>query len=402
MRDKNKTIDPVTVCEVLAKAKILEECGGPAYLHQLIETVPHTAHIRFYAGIVKEHAERRKIIAWAADALRRGYDATEEPETIAAQLEEKLFQIRGKSGAGDSQGIGEILNECFDRMQEGTSKEGIQSGLSKINEITLGYQKSHLVIVAARPSVGKTALAMNEILFSAQNGIPVYFVSLEQSKLEVAERCISIISGVDSYRMRKGELDADEAQAVLDAGFIIRELPIFVDDNPGLSVSQIASRARYLRRRHKIGMVVVDYLQLIEPEDRRPVREQQVATISRRMKNLAKQLDIPVILLAQLNRATEKDHKASAGFKDRRPQLSNLRESGSIEQDANVVIMLHRMTETVDDEPKPTECMILIRKNRDGRTGEFWTRFSPHCLKFHDQHAEDPGDWDETPQQKTF
>jgi replicative DNA helicase len=390
LRDKNKPVDPVTVAKYLEKHKLLGECGGSGYLQTIIETVPHSAYVRFYGEIVKERAERRKIIEWAGEAIKKAYDFSEEPEDIAAGLEDSLFKIRGKNAAGGSQKIAEMLAAYFEQLDKST-QQGVQTNLTKLNELTSGFQKSHLIVVAARPSVGKTALAMNFMLKAAADGVKTYFVSLEQSAREVSQRTLAILSGIDSHRLgQNDQLTDDECQEMLNCKGYLDEHELWVDDQSGLTIGQIASRARYLKRRENIGLVVIDYLQLIEPEDRRVNREQQVATISRRLKNLAKQLDVPVVILAQLNRESEKG-KVTATFKERTPQLHNLRESGAIEQDANVIILLHRMQETEDGQPKPTEAQILVRKNRDGRTGKFWATFAPHCLRFQDKDVAD--DW---------
>jgi replicative DNA helicase len=273
-----------------------------------------------------------------------------------------------------------MLEETFDRIDQrqtrgGSSISGISSGYPDLDEVTAGFQNSEMIIIAARPSVGKTAFALNLIRnIAVDEKMSVLFCSLEQSRVEIVERLLCSHARVDAQKLRKGLMNAEDMERLIAASGVMRNAKIFIDDSPGQGMLRIAANARRLKLRNDLKMVVIDYLQLIEPENRRDPRQEQVAQISRRLKGLARELSIPVIALAQVNRSSEdrQDHK---------PRLSDLRESGSIEQDADTVMLLHRPERF---EPGQHEGLteVIIGKQRNGPVGEITLTFNKNMMRF--------------------
>jgi replicative DNA helicase len=277
----------------------------------------------------------------------------------------------------------QALAEAYDRIDqrhtgtEALTISGLPTGYVDLDEITAGLQNSELVIIAARPSVGKTSFALNLIRnIVIRDPAAVFFVSLEQSRIELAERLLCCQARVDSHKLRKGHLSAEDMQKLIDAGGVLRNTKLFIDDSPGQGMLRIAANARRLKLRHDIRLVCIDYLQLIEPDNRRDPRQEQVAQISRRLKFLARELKIPVIALAQVNRSSE-------DRQDHRPRLADLRESGSIEQDADTVLLLHRPDRY---EPGQHEGIveIIIGKQRNGPTGEITLTYLKEFMRYED------------------
>jgi len=359
-------IDPVTLAEELDKHGEMESVGGTDYLVQLLDSVPHAANAEYYARIVRDKSIQRQLIFACNEILGDCYDSGREPDEILSAAEQRVFRILEDQGQSDKLTIGDILFETFDRINKRLEQEGAISGLpSGYNDLDRqinGFQASELIVVASRPSMGKTALVCNIAESMAMEyKTPVLMFSLEQSAVELAERFLCIRSGVNGHRVKGGELNADERERLMKASSELSDAPLYLDDRPGRTISQIAAISRRLKRRQNVGLVMIDYLQLIEPENRSAPREQQIAVITRRLKFLAKELDLPVIALAQLNRGVE--HR-----EDKRPRLSDLRESGAIEQDADVVMFLHR-AEQYDPDDRPGEADIIVAKNRNGPTG---------------------------------
>lgn len=373
-------IDVVTLSEQLEKRKKLEEVGGPAYLLEVLQSVPHAAHARYYGTIVREKAVQRSLIAACTEILKDCYDAEKPVDEILQCAEQNVFSILEQQEAGEKISIDQILLDAWARIEEratrGGGPTGLPTGFADLDAKTNGFQPSELIILAARPSMGKTALVCNFAEAMAQGGHGVLVFSLEQSRLELAERFLCIRAQVDSHRLRSGLLDDAERHRLMVASSELNEMPLFIDDRPGRTVSQISAIARRLKRQHKLGIVIVDYLQLVEPEDKRAPREQQIAYISRRLKFIAKELDIPVIALAQLNRGVELRE-------DKRPRLADLRESGAIEQDADLISFLHRPS-AYDPEDRPGEAEVIIAKHRSGPTGIVTLTWRPQYMRFED------------------
>ncbi len=371
--------DPVTVSEALEKANELREVGGDEYLHEIIASVPYAAHGKYYAEIVRQKWLQRRLITTCGDILRECYEETKDTSELLSHAEEQLFQIIQYQTSASKLDLKDILIDTFDRIWERMQRQGAISGLTTgfrdLDMKTNGLQPTELIVLAARPSMGKTALVVNLAEGVAEHSkAGVLLFSLEQSKLELAERFLCIRAKLQVQRIRKGDLTDAERDVLLQASGELSEMPLFIDDQPGRNMAQIGAISRRLKRRSNIGLVIIDYLQLIEPEDKRNPREQQIAQITRRLKFLAKELHVPVIALSQLNRAVD-------ARPDKRPKLSDLRESGAIEQDADIVMFLHR-PDVYDPEDRPNEADVIIAKNRSGPTDTVTLTFNKSSMRF--------------------
>lgn len=373
--------DAVTIGESLERRGELADIGGSDYLFEILQSVPHAAHAKYYAQIVRDKYVQRQLILACTDILRNAYDEGTDTDDLLNQAEQGIFQILEQQEATQQLEIREILLDTFDRINERLERQGAISGLSTgfrdLDAKTNGFQPSELIILAARPSMGKTALVCNlaeAVADQSQAGVVLF--SLEQSRLELAERFLCIRAKLQVHKLRKGDLDETERDILLQVSSELSELPLFIDDAPGRSMSQIGAICRRLKRKSNIRLIIIDYLQLIEPEDKRAPREQQIAQITRRLKFLAKELSIPVIALAQLNRGVELRE-------DKRPRLADLRESGAIEQDADIVMFLHR-PEMYDPADRPGEAELIIAKHRSGPTGIVPLAFSKESMRFQD------------------
>lgn len=378
-----RAIDVITLAHELSKKGDLEAVGGAVYLNEIMGSVPHAAHAEYYAKIVRDRWLQRTLIDACTESLREAFHGTDEIAEILARAERRVFQIVEEQTGIDSFGINEILDVTFERIFERMEQEGTVSGLHTgfhgLDEMTSGFHPTELIVLAARPSMGKTALVCNFAMAvaKASAGLPpgeqqgALLFSLEQSKYELAERLLCIQAKLSGHKLRQGELDEFEQHTLMEASNVLRTFPIFVDDTPGRTMSQISAIARRIKRRYGLGIIIIDYLQLIESEDRNISREQQISSITRRLKFTAKELNVPVIALAQLNRGVEQRE-------DKRPRLSDLRESGAIEQDADIVMFLHR-PDAYNPEDRPGEADLIISKNRHGPIGNVdlvWLRES--------------------------
>jgi replicative DNA helicase len=367
LRDRGVTsIDAVSVGEELDRCNQLQDVGGSDCLEDILRTVPHAAHAAYYAQIVRDKHLQRSLIYACTDILKESYDSTDNTEDILQNAERRIFRIVEEQTSGLKHDIGSILLDAWDRINDRSSIDGAISGLPTgfhdFDCKTNGFQPSELIILAARPSMGKTALVCNIALGVAQRtGKGVLMFSLEQSRLELAERFLCMHAKFDGHKLRAGDLNDADRHHLMETSQTLSELPLFIDDQAGRTVAQIAAISRRLYRKHDVGLVIVDYLQLIEPEDRRAPREQQISLITRRLKGIAKEMDVPVIALAQLNRGVELRE-------DKRPRLADLRESGAIEQDADLVIFLHR-PDAYDPSDQPGMAEVIIAKHRSGPTG---------------------------------
>ncbi len=376
-----RAIDVVTLAHELQKMDLLTEIGGPAYLNQIMASVPHAAHADYYAKIVREKWLLRSLINACTDSLRDAFHGTDEVDNIMAMTEKRIFEIVEHQENFETSVLEDIMDETFQRIFERMDQEGdvtgLHTGLSGLDVYTSGFQPSELIVLAARPSMGKTALVCNFALACGKANAGVLLFSLEQSKLELVERLLCIEAKISGHKLRQGGLDEYEQSTLMDAANIMRTYPIHIDDKSGRTMSQISAIARRIKRRSGLGIVIIDYLQLIESEDSSMPREQQIASITRRLKFLAKDLSIPVIALAQLNRGVEQRD-------DKRPKLSDLRESGAIEQDADIVMFLHR-PEAYDANDRPGEADLLVAKNRHGPIGTVELVWLREMLKFGDK-----------------
>jgi replicative DNA helicase len=372
MHDGGQQIDLMLLVERLKKAGIYEAVGGAAYLAEIGRQVPTAAHAEYYAKIVAEKSVLRSLIHASVDIQQLAYDPTCETREVLGRAEERVFGILEDRGSGQATPIAEVLQESLDRIDARMDRRhafgGVETGFDDFDQLTGGLHKSELIVLAARPSMGKTALAMNMAEHAAmRTGVPVLFVSLEMSAIELGDRLLCSAAEVNGNRLRNGTISHDERRKLVNAAAEISHAPLFIDDSPSRTMTEIAATARRLKRRENLGLVVIDYLQLIDPDNPRDPRQEQVAKISRRLKGLARELSVPVLCLAQLNRQVESSHS-------NKPQLNHLRESGAIEQDADVVMFVHRdeyyQTNEEDRERVRGEADLLVRKQRNGPTGD--------------------------------
>jgi replicative DNA helicase len=383
-------VDLVILGEELRQRGQVEDIGGYPYLADLWDAAPTAANAEYYAKIVRDKALVRNLIHAGTEILRDAYDQTMPAAELIEAAERKVLDVAERGITSQTYTLEEAIDETYRRIDKRTTGgtlglSGLSTGFTDLNEITCGLQPDEMVVVAARPSVGKTAFALNLVKnIIVEEKVPVFFVSLEQSRLEIAERLLCSQARVDSHRLRKGNLTSDDIDKLIAAGDMLRDAKLFIDDSPMQSMLRIAANARRLHRRQGIKLVVIDYLQLIEPDNRRDPRQEQVAQISRRIKALGKELQIPVVALAQVNRSSE-------DRQDHRPRLSDLRESGSIEQDADTVWLLHRPDRY---EPGQHEGIIevIIAKNRNGPTGEITLAYVKQHMRFEDYNPGTPFD----------
>lgn len=375
-------IDVVTLGEELVRRSELDEVGGAPYLMQILESVPYAAHAKYYANIVRDKAIQRSLIYACTEVLSECYAANTDTEEILQGAEQRVFSILEQQEAGEKLDIGEILLETWNRINDRLGSDGALSGLSTgfsdLDAKTNGFQPSELIILAARPSMGKTALVCNWADRIARSSTPggVLIFSLEQSKLELAERFLSIAAKFDSHKLRAGDIQEDERRHLLEITQDLSRVPLFIDDQPGRTMAQISAISRRMKRMHELSLIIIDYLQLIEPEDKRAPREQQIAQITRRLKYLSKEMHVPVIALAQLNRGVELRE-------DKRPRLADLRESGAIEQDADLVMFLHR-PDAYDPSDSPGAAEVIVAKHRSGPTGIVKLTWRKEFMRFED------------------
>ncbi|TWT38072.1 Replicative DNA helicase [Posidoniimonas corsicana] len=372
MHSDGASIDVVLLVQRLKDAGEYDSIGGGAYLAEIGEAVPTAAHAEYYAKIVREKSILRSLIHAGADILQDAFDETMEPRGVLSRAEERVFGILEEKGQGQVSSIRDVLQASLarmnERMKEGHDPGGVETGFDDFDEMTGGMHGSELIILAARPSMGKTALAMNIVEHVAVDcGKPVLFVSLEMSALELADRLLCSRARVSGHRLRSGQITGEESRKLIDVAGDISSAPLYIDDSPSRTMTEISAVARRLKRRDGLSLIAIDYLQLIDPDTPSDPRQEQVAKIARRLKGLARELDVPVLCLGQLNRQVENS-------RDNKPQLSNLRESGAIEQDADVVMFVHRdeyyQTNEEDRERVRGEADLLIRKQRNGPVGD--------------------------------
>jgi replicative DNA helicase len=371
MHDDGKRIDATLLIERLRQKGDFEAIGGAAYLAEIVHGVPVAAHCLHYARIVRDKAMLRDLIHTSTEILRDAYDPTLEPEELVSRSEERIFAVHDQRAGDQVASINEVLLKAFDeidrRMQGGAA--GVPTGFADLDELTGGLHKSELVILAARPSMGKTALAMNIAEHVAvKAGVPTLFVSLEMSRQELAQRMLCSRGRINGKKFRSGILSAQDRGKLVEASSVLSKAPLYVDDTPSRTITEIAACSRRLKRKQNLGFVVIDYLQLIEPDNPKDPRQEQVAKIARRLKGMARELEVPVLCLAQLNRQAEV-------AKDSRPKLSHLRESGAIEQDADVVMFIHRedyglSADEAQEQNAAGKAELIVAKQRNGPVGD--------------------------------
>ena len=373
--EKREPIDLVTITEELKRKNMLDRIGGSAYLTSLVNVVPTSAHIEHYAKIIKEHAVRRNLIMSATKLIEKAYDETEDVDSLLEGAESSIFAISQEHVSRDFIPIKDALTESFDRLdelQKSSGKlRGVPTGFRDLDSKLAGMQNSNLIILASRPGQGKTSMALNIAQYVAvQAGLPVGMFSLEMSQEELVDRLLVGQADIEAWKLKTGRLDERDFDKLSLAMGELAEAPIYIDDTPGITISEMRTKARRLQVEHGLKFLIVDYLQLIKGRNLEN-RVQEVSEISQQLKNLARELKIPVLAVSQLNRSVE-----ARG--SRRPQLADLRESGAIEQDADVVMFIYR-----EDPEKMENVTLDIQKHRNGPTGEIQMVFRADRTKFY-------------------
>ena len=374
--DNNRPMDAVIVREELSKRHLLDEVGGTDYLMQVLGSVPSAAHGAHYAAIVREKGLLRQLISASDDILRDAYAPQDDAELVLDRAEKKIFDIAQKKVGGQMSALGDVAMEVYE-MLEDKGRRGVETDFHDLDDMLNGLQSGELIIVAARPSMGKTAIAMNMVEHIAARQVPCAVFSLEMSKQQLAQRLMCSRAQIDAQRVRKGMLSSQEYQRLAMMVNELGKFPIWVDDSPGLTILDLRAKARRLKLQHDVQVIMIDYMQLMDnpgPES----RQQQISEISRGLKALARELSVPVICLSQLNRSSETRD-------GHRPRMSDLRESGSIEQDADVILLLHREDyyKMSDPDFEPDNVAeVIIAKQRNGPTGTVKLTFDNKTTTF--------------------
>ncbi|MCL5411696.1 MAG: replicative DNA helicase [Patescibacteria group bacterium] len=372
--EKRLPVDLVTLTDELKSRKKFDFVGGSGYLTSLVNTVPTSAHIEHYASIVKDKATRRRLISASAKITELSFDEVKDVKDLLDESEQNLFGISQEHLKQNFVPIKDALAESFDRLDELHKKagglRGVPTGFADLDKKLSGMQESNLIILAARPSVGKTTLAMNIAQNAAvKSKVKVGIFSLEMSKEQLVDLMLSSEADVDAWRLTTGNLEEEDFQKLSDAMGELAEAPIFIDDTPGISIMEMRTKARRLQMEHGVDLIIVDYLQLVHGRNLEN-RVQEVSEISQALKNIARELKVPVLALSQLSRAVE-------ARQAKVPQLADLRESGSIEQDADVVMFLYR-----EDQENLENINLLIAKHRSGPLGEINLRYKGERRRF--------------------
>ena len=379
--EKNKPVDLLTLTDELKRKKEIDEIGGSAYLTELTNYVPTAAHAESYAEIVAQKAVRRRLIKASGEISELGYDEQTTTQELLQQAEAELFSVSDQSLKQDLTSLESILTDSFDRLEElhrnKGALRGVRTGYRDLDNMTAGLQRSDLIILAARPAMGKTTLVTNlayNVATIAKQ--PVLFFSLEMSKEQLVDRMLADASGVDSWNIRTGNLSDDDFSKLSEAMGEMAEAPIFIDDTPGLSVLEMRTKARRAAHDQPLGLIIIDYLQLMQGSGRdNGNRVQEVSEISRGLKLIARELNVPVIALSQLSRSVESRSPQI-------PQLADLRESGSIEQDADIVMFIYREAYYNPDTERENVTDLIIAKHRNGPVGKVELYFHPERLRF--------------------
>jgi replicative DNA helicase len=373
--EQSEPVDLITLAEALKNRDALEEVGGIEYLNSLVNSVPTAANIAYYAKIVKEKSILRKLINRSTEIINQVYTVSGEVDDFLDQAERSIFEIGEDRVRPSFYPLKDIIKSSFKTIERLYEKRqlitGVPTGFTRLDELTSGLQPSDLIIVAGRPSMGKTALALNISQHAAiESGIPSAIFSLEMAKEQLALRMLCSEAKVDAHRLRSGFLSESDWPRLTRAAGSLSEAALFIDDSPGISALEMRAKSRRLKAEHNIGLIVVDYLQLMRGRADSDTREQEISDISRSLKSLAKELNLPVIALSQLNRRVEERG-------DKRPQLADLRESGAIEQDADLIIFLYRdeVYNKSEDNPNKGKAEIIIGKQRNGPTDKFELAF---------------------------
>ncbi|ADW17980.1 replicative DNA helicase [Desulfobulbus propionicus DSM 2032] len=389
--EKREPHDLITVTGLLGDQNKLEEVGGAAYLASLTDIIPFSGTLVHHAQIIRKKSILRKLIQTTSEVAARCYDAQDDIETLVDQAEKTIFEIAHSNKGQGFQPMGTIVPRAFERITRLFDKQehitGVATGYDELDRMTAGLQPAELIILAARPSMGKTALAMNIVQHAALIGkVAVAVFSLEMSMESLALRMLCSVGRIDSQRIRTGKLHDNDWPKLTRATGMLADAPIYIDDTPGLTVLEMRAKARRLKSEHDLGLIVVDYLQLMQGKSNSENRAQEISEISRSLKAMAKELDVPVLALSQLNRSLE-------NRTDKRPQLADLRESGAIEQDADVIMFIYRdeVYNRAEDNPNRGLAEIIVGKQRNGPTGMIKLTFLGEYTTFENYTSRLPG-----------
>ncbi|MBQ1471952.1 MAG: replicative DNA helicase [Eubacterium sp.] len=382
MYKDNKSVDIVTVCDEMKRRKVLQLAGGRSYVASLSSEVPSAVNVGEYARIVAEKSALRTMILTAETIRERGFDADQDPKDILNYAEQEIFRIAQSRQSRDYTPIGEVMLRDIELINEAVQNQGkirgVTTGFRALDEVTGGLQKSTLVIVAARPAMGKTAFALNIAQNAALKGKKaVLLFSLEMSKEELGNRLLAMEARVDSENLKKGTLDRNDWDRLMLAMDAMSQATINIDDTPNLTIFEIKNKCRRMKAESGLDLVLIDYLQLMNADSRIESRQQQISALTRNLKLMARELDCPVIVLSQLSRGPEQRD-------DKRPKLSDLRESGSIEQDADIVMFLYRDDYYNEETEKPGVCEVNLAKHRSGQTKKIELTWVARYTKFSD------------------
>ncbi|KSU59081.1 replicative DNA helicase [[Bacillus] enclensis] len=379
--DGGKAVDLITVTEELAAAKELEDVGGVAYLSELAGSVPTAANIEYYAKIVEEKSLLRRLIRTATDIASDGYAREDEVDALLGEAEKSIMEVAQRKNAGAFHNIKDVLVRTYDNIETLTNRKGdvtgIPTGFADLDHMTAGFQRNDLIIVGARPSMGKTAFALNiaqNVAVKAKENVAIF--SLEMGAEQLVMRMLCAEGNINAQNLRTGDLTDEDWRKLTMAMGSLSNAGIYIDDTPGIKVGEIRSKCRRLAQEHGLGMILIDYLQLIQGNGRGGEnRQQEVSEISRSLKGLARELEVPVIALSQLSRGVEQRQ-------DKRPMMSDIRESGSIEQDADIVAFLYREDYYDHDAENKNIIEIIIAKQRNGPVGNVSLAFVKEYNKF--------------------
>jgi replicative DNA helicase len=381
LNDEGKAVDLITVTEELAATKLLEDTGGVSYLSELAASVPTAANIEYYARIIEEKSLLRRLIRTATDIAQDGYTREDEVETVLSEAEKNILAVAQRKNAGAFHNIKDVLVRTYDNIESMHASvgeiTGIATGFTELDKMTAGFQRNDLIIVGARPSVGKTAFALNiSQNVATKTGENVAIFSLEMGAEQLVMRMLCAEGNIDAQRLRTGSLTDEDWGKLTMAMGSLSNAGIFIDDTPGVRVNDIRAKCRRLKQEHGLGMILIDYLQLILGSGRSGEnRQQEVSEISRSLKQLARELQVPIIALSQLSRGVEQRQ-------DKRPMMSDIRESGSIEQDADIVAFLYRDDYYDKESENKNIIEIIIAKQRNGPTGTVSLAFVKEYNKF--------------------
>ncbi|MFB6342811.1 replicative DNA helicase [Saccharicrinis sp. FJH2] len=397
---KEEPIDLLTVTEQLKKKGQLEEIGGPVYISQLTTKVASAAHIEYHARIIAQKYLQRELIRVSTEIQNNAYDESLDVDELLESAENSIFEISQVGVKNETTQINPIIEEAIHNIEEASKQKeglsGVPSGFRKLDKITSGWQNSDLIILAARPAMGKTAFILSMTRNIALDfDRPIAIFSLEMSNVQLVNRLISSECEIEGEKIKNGRLSHEEWDHLNHKIKNLQDAPIFVDDTPGLSIFELRAKCRRLKQKHNISAIFIDYLQLMNAKDMKPgSREQEVSLISRSLKGLAKELNVPIVALSQLNRGVE----GRTGYEGKRPQLADLRESGAIEQDADMVLFIHRpeyygITEDPDGNDLIGVAEVIIAKHRNGATGTVQIRFRKELAKFIDPEDDFTGNY---------